>query len=108
MVPSRESDVRLGGSDEPRSRGLAPTLLFFLVIGVYLPSVGGGFVYDDYALILGQPAPRGPSDFLKLFTEREVAGSLPYYRPLPRLTVVAGQFLHGNYAAAFHGFNVLP
>lgn len=86
---------------------IAPAVMFVLVVALYLPSVGNDFIYDDFGLILGQPPPQGPADLLRLFAEREVAESLPYYRPLPRLSVAVQQALHGNTAGGFHFFNAV-
>jgi Flp pilus assembly protein TadD len=71
----------------------------------YLPSLGNGFVYDDFEVILAQPAPRSPGDLARIFAEPHFLG-LPYYRPVVRATLLAQKALHGDRALPFHAANL--
>ena len=90
----------------PWPRGLGPAILFVVVVAVYALSLGNGFVYDDYEMILKEPTPRVLGDFTKVFAERSWH-NLPYYRPIPRLTYQIQKYFHGDNPAPYHLFNVL-
>ncbi len=90
----------------PRWRAASwPILLALLVSLVYAPSVTNGFVYDDGVLIVNAPAPASAGEVLRVFGERHWKG-LPYYRPIPRATMLWQKLLHGNDAAPYHLFNL--
>ena len=76
------------------------------MLALYAPSFQNGFVYDDQVLIVDAPAPKSASDVLRVFGERHWF-NLPYYRPIPRSTLVLQKALHGNAAAAYHAFNAV-
>lgn len=88
------------------SRALRLALLFALVVACYAPSLRNGFVYDDLQLIVESEPPRSVADVLRVFAEPHWP-TLPYYRPVSRLSMVAQQGLSGKNAAPFHLFNVL-
>ena len=85
---------------------LAPLLLFICVVSLYAPSIRNGFIYDDHQLIITQPASHTFGDVMRLFTEKHLPG-LPYYRPLPRLTLLIQKAMHGNQPGPFHLFNAI-
>ncbi len=87
-------------------RSLPPGALFALVVAVYAPAVDGGFIYDDHRLILEQPVPHSPADFVRIFGERHWH-NLPYYRPVTRSTMLLQKLLHGDDPAPYHLFNVV-
>ncbi len=78
-------------ASSPRAAWAAAALVFVL----YLPSLGNGFVYDDFDLIVRQAPPSGVGDILQVFAERHWP-TLPYYRPVVRLTMVVQQAWHGD------------
>jgi Flp pilus assembly protein TadD len=79
--------------------------LLFAATLPYLSSVGNGFVYDDFEVILAQPAPRSPGDLARIFAEPHFLG-LPYYRPVVRATLLGQKALHGDRALPFHAANL--
>ena len=81
-----------------------PLLLFVVVVGIYLPSIGNGFLYDDYEVILSNAPLRSVQDFGRILTERHFL-SLPYYRPVVRSSLLLQRALHGDQPGAFHLFN---
>ncbi len=86
--------------------GLAAVALLVLVLAVYGHSVRYDFIYDDYKLVLRQPPLQSVGGFFALFAERHWQ-TLPYYRPVSRLTMVVQKEVHGDRPAPFHLFNVL-
>ena len=85
---------------------LWPFLLVLLVLAVYTPSVNNGFVYDDAVLIVDPEPPESFGEVFGVFTERHWKG-LPYYRPVPRSTMVAQKYLSGEDPGPYHLFNAL-
>jgi len=77
-----------------------------VVIVVYLPALGCGFIYDDYLVVHSRNVPTGWSEWVSIFTSRQ-ADNLPYYRPLTWLTIDVQTALHGHSAVPFHAVNVL-
>ena len=75
-----------------------------VVVGVYLPSVGHGFLYDDYEVILSNAPLRSIEDLGRILTERHFL-SLPYYRPVVRSSLLLQRTLHGDQPGPFHLFN---
>lgn len=88
---------------------LAPFLFLILVIlGVYSPAIGNGFVWDDAALVLRDPLirswrliPEGFNHFL--FTD---ATASDFYRPLQRLGYTLEYAAFGFTAAAYHATSI--
>lgn len=81
-----------------------PLLLFAAVVALYLPSVGHGFLYDDYEVILSNAPLRSVEDLGRILTERHFL-SLPYYRPVVRSSLLLQRSLHGDQPGPFHLFN---
>lgn len=81
-------------------------LLFLVVVVVYVPSAGNGFIYDDSEVILNHPGIASFGDLLQVFGERHFP-NLPYYRPVTRSTLLLQKTVHGEEAGFFHVFNVL-
>lgn len=102
----------MSGPDRPgKARAWAlPGVLFCAVVAVHLvASVRNGFVYDDFEVLLAQASVRSAGDAARLFAEPHglPLSGLPYYRPIPRLTLLAQKGLHGERPAAFHAGNAL-
>jgi len=102
-------DERDQGIDERGGfawQSATPVVLFAVVTALYLPSARYDFIYDDHTLILNEPVPGSLVDVSKVFVERHFEG-LPYYRPVPRFTMVLQKYLHGDNPAAYHVFNAV-
>ncbi|MFQ5668993.1 MAG: tetratricopeptide repeat protein [Acidobacteriota bacterium] len=89
-----------------QARRAGPAVLFVLAVALYAPSAGNGFIYDDQKLIVAQPVARTTAGLFKVFTEKHWK-YVPYYRPLPWLTLSVQKMLSGNRPWPFHLFNVL-
>jgi tetratricopeptide (TPR) repeat protein len=89
-------------------RGL-PLALFAGVTLVYAPALRHGFVYDDFEVILAQPAPRSAGDLARVFAEPHglPLSKLPYYRPVTRASLLLQKAWHGDAPALFHLGNAL-
>lgn len=86
-----------------------PALLWFLFLVpllLYLPSLRNGFVYDDQVLIVEEARPEGWGDVADTFRERHFP-TVPYYRPVLRLSFRFQKFLHGETAWPYHLVNAL-
>ena len=86
-----------------RSR-LFPLFLFLVVLGLYAPSAGNEFVYDDNEVIVNQKAPTSFAEVAGIFGERHFP-NLPYYRPVTRTTLLLQKTFHGDNPAPFHLLN---
>ena len=83
---------------------LFPLFLFLAVLGLYAPSAGNEFVYDDNEVIVNQKAPASFADVAGIFGERHFP-NLPYYRPVTRTTLLLQKTFHGDDPAPFHLLN---
>jgi len=90
----------------PLPAALRLALLFLLVLACYAPSLKSGFVYDDLQLIVRSRPPGSLAEALGVFAEPHWP-TLPYYRPVSRVTMVVQQALHGADPAPYHLFNAL-
>jgi Tfp pilus assembly protein PilF len=97
-------ETEASGARWRRVAGLS--VLVVLVLAVYSPALRNGFVYDDDVLIVRAATPESAGDVLRVFGERHWKG-LPYYRPVPRATMVLQKLVHGNAPAPYHLFNML-
>jgi protein O-mannosyl-transferase len=92
---------------------MAALVVLVAVVAVYLQSLGGEFLWDDYAVVLDAPlVERGGSlgDFLNapFWSAGAFHGeSSSYYRPLVTLSLALDGALHGKNAAGYHLTNVL-
>jgi Tfp pilus assembly protein PilF len=85
--------------------GLAVALAAFLI---YANSLGNGFVWDDYTIIVSNPALEGGA--ADLFTQIDTASETeknPYYRPVTLLTFLIEKRLHDSKPFPMHLVNVL-
>jgi len=102
----QEAGKRKGDRNRFLGRAVGPVALFVLVTVTYLPSARLGFIHDDNALILEEPIPISFGDILSVFAERHWP-TLPYYRPVSRLTMVVQKYLHGDRPAPYHLLNTV-
>ncbi len=82
-----------------------------VVVGAYLPGLGGPFLWDDRHLLRDSSAAL-TIEWLKTFTQPfwfgspEAQGSLSYFRPLTTLSFNVDMALHGDASAGFHLTNI--
>lgn len=92
---------------------MAALVVLVVVVAAYLQSLGGTFLWDDYAVVLDAPlVDHGGSlgDFLNapFWSAGAFHGeSSSYYRPLVTLSLALDGALHGRNAAGYHLTNVL-
>lgn len=90
-----------------------PLLLILLVVALYLPTLGHGFVWDDHDLIPHDGQGQENFGLLELFqpywsTETgDTSRHTAYVRPLVTLTFGLESALYGGNPAGFHGLNIL-
>jgi tetratricopeptide (TPR) repeat protein len=91
------------------SRARAGLLLFASVSLLYAPSLDNEFVYDDWEVIVAQVPWTRARDAARVFVEPHglPQSQLPYYRPIPRATLLAQKTLTGDAPAPFHAANAL-
>jgi len=91
---------------------LAPTLAVLVTMLAYLRSVGGGFVFDDRAMIVDNPTLRQWSFLWQAFFRdfwyfAAKDAPLPYFRPLENAWMSINFHLFGLNAAGWHAGVVL-
>jgi tetratricopeptide (TPR) repeat protein len=102
-----QTTAETGDSRRPGWGTSGATLLgLVLVAALYLPFVGNGFLYDDFALIFEPPPVESAGDVVDLFT-RPFYPTLIYYRPVASATYSLQRALAGAAPAGFHLVNVL-
>ena len=92
-------------SSQPKAT-LASLCIALLVVVAYLPSLGRGFVYDDFLLIVDQRVPATFGDWAGLLSRPYYEG-LTYYRPLTWLTFLGQKALAGDSPTSFHFVNAI-
>jgi hypothetical protein len=85
----------------------AAWVVFALALVVFAVALRADFVYDDLAVILGDPRLESPSRWGLFFVESYNDGAENLYRPLTSLSFAGQWWLHGPSAPAFHAVNVL-
>lgn len=85
---------------------LVTAALVALVALTYAPAARLGFIYDDYELIVDREPPRSVPEIARVFVERHWP-TLPYYRPIPRASMLVQKALHENDPAPYHALNVV-
>lgn len=101
-MQARGSTVRVvpGGAAVPEALpvGLAlPAALALLAAGVFGNAVAAGFLFDDWADVVGNPA-AAAATFLERLPET--------VRPLLKASYALQDWLHGSWPAGFHAVNV--
>lgn len=93
-------------SPAPRWPGLLVAASLAAAVALaYAPAARLGFIYDDYELIVDREPPRSAAELARVFAERHWP-TLPYYRPIPRTSMLVQKSLHGNDPAPYHALNV--
>ena len=85
-------------------------MLVAACILAYANGLGGGFTYDDKAIVRDNPRIRAPGDVSQIFATSYFGGprgSGTAYRPVLLLSYAVQWWIHGKQAAAFHAANVL-
>lgn len=92
-------------------------VVLLLAGGLYLNSLSGGFILDDYDVIVNQPKIRDLSGAFWFFSNvdivdkeslpEETVWRNPYYRPFFFLTFVLDYQLHGKDPRGYHATNIL-
>ena len=77
-----------------------------LAVVPYLNTLGAGFTFDDFGLVVGNPAVPAGTPLWRVFVVENVPGGGGAYRPLTILTYLANAVLGGG-TAAYHGVNVV-
>jgi tetratricopeptide (TPR) repeat protein len=85
-------------------RFLIATGLLCATLAVYLPAIGGGFVWDDDDYVTNNRALRTPAGLVEIWTE---VGATPQYYPLAFTTFWIEYQLWGPDPLPFHLLNVL-
>ncbi len=85
----------------PWSARIALGLWPLLVLALYLPSIRNDFVYDDITLIVKEQPPASAGDLFRAFRERHFP-TVPYYRPVTRLTFLLQRRWHGLNPVPYH------
>ncbi|MBD3379673.1 MAG: tetratricopeptide repeat protein [Candidatus Omnitrophica bacterium] len=74
----------------------------------YGNSLGGGFVYDDKAMILAYDLVQDLGNIPRAFVSpTSLYGNVNYYRPLQTVTYIVDYYLWGRLAGGFHFTNLL-
>lgn len=98
-----------GGLTPAWHRLLVPALPAVAAVVLYLPGLAGGFLGDDYSMLLGAEALRTASDpwsrIAALFTHGIGAAS-NQYRPLAQLSFLASDVLSGAHAPGWRAWNI--
>lgn len=94
-----------------------PAVAFWYVLGVtalvYAPTLWNGLVWDDHALLTGDPRVTGPLNLSALFQPywsglvEPASGGVVYARPLVTLSFALQHALTGLLPGPLHGVNVL-
>src|SRR6266540_1541641 len=85
-------------------------VLIAACILTYANGLGGGFTYDDKAIVRDNPRIRSPGSVPQIFATSYFGGPRgagTVYRPLLLLSYAVQWWIHGRQAVAFHAVNVL-
>jgi protein O-mannosyl-transferase len=90
-----------------RQRAIYPTAIFFVGLLAYANSLGNGFTFDDFAVVVDNPVV-AEAKLLDVFTTPYWPGmpDVGHYRPLTVFTFVANRILGGSGPSGFHLTNV--
>ncbi len=93
-----------------RGRWQWAAVLLAACILTYANGLGGGFTYDDKAIVRDNPRIRSPGSVPQIFATSYFGGPRgagTVYRPLLLLSYAVQWWIHGRQAVAFHAVNVL-
>jgi tetratricopeptide (TPR) repeat protein len=85
-------------------------VLIAACILTYANGLGGGFTYDDKAIVRDNPRIRSPGNVSQIFATSYFGGPRgagTVYRPVLLLSYAVQWWIHGRQAVAFHAVNVL-
>src|SRR6266542_3210107 len=85
-------------------------VLIAACILTYANGLGGGFTYDDKAIVRDNPRIRSPGKISQIFATSYFGGPRgagTVYRPVLLLSYAVQWWIHGRQAVAFHAVNVL-
>src|SRR6266498_674310 len=85
-------------------------VLIAACILTYANGLGGGFTYDDKAIVRDNPRIRSPGNVSQIFATSYFGGPRgagTVYRPVLLLSYAVEWWIHGRQAVAFHAVNVL-
>src|SRR6266540_2224002 len=85
-------------------------VLIAACILTYANGLGGGFTYDDKAIVRDNPRIRSPGNVPQIFATSYFGGPRGAgtgYRPVLLLSYAVQWWIHGRQAVAFHAVNVL-
>ncbi|WP_338867899.1 tetratricopeptide repeat protein [Myxococcus stipitatus] len=95
----------------PLRPSLQALLVVLAALAVYAPSLGLGFVYDDFPLVEANPWIRSPAWLGDIFTQQvfgfvpNAEGSQAFYRPLVHVLLMA---IHGVAGMATWAYHLAP
>jgi tetratricopeptide (TPR) repeat protein len=93
-----------------RDKGQWAAVLIAACILTYANGLGGGFTYDDKAIVRDNPRIRSPGNVSQIFATSYFGGPRgagSAYRPVLLLSYAVQWWIHGRQAVAFHAVNVL-
>src|SRR6266545_1616328 len=93
-----------------RDRWQWAAVLIAACILTYANGLGGGFTYDDKAIVRDNPRIRSPGNVSQIFATSYFGGPRgagTVYRPVLLLSYAVQWWIHGRQAVAFHAVNVL-
>src|SRR6266496_6757238 len=93
-----------------RGRWQWAAVLLAACILTYANGLGGGFTYDDKAIVRDNPRIRSPGNVPQIFATSYFGGPRGAgtgYRPVLLLSYAVQWWIHGRQAVAFHAVNVL-
>src|SRR6266540_1335204 len=93
-----------------RDRWQWAAVLIAACILTYANGLGGGFTYDDKAIVRDNPRIRSPGKISQIFATSYFGGPRgagTVYRPVLLLSYAVQWWIHGRQAVAFHAVNVL-
>jgi tetratricopeptide (TPR) repeat protein len=93
-----------------RDRWQWAAVLIAACVLTYANGLGGGFTYDDKAIVRDNPRIRSPGNVPQIFATSYFGGPQgagTAYRPVLLLSYAVQWWVHGRQAVAFHAVNVL-
>lgn len=83
-------------------------ILFTVTFAIYSPSLAGGFLWDDNALITGNPLVRSPIFLREIFSHPLFPGNTSlHYRPLQTASFIFDYWLWGKDPFGYHLTNLV-
>lgn len=86
--------------------GKVAIILFVAILLVFGQSLGHGFIYDDFVLVVWPNSFKSFADLTDVFCQSHMENNL-YYRPLSTVTYGLQKTMFGSEPAFFHAFNLV-